>query len=193
MYDSFKRGLLDLPEVESVAFSSFGTYEMSRWTEDYTLPDGSNKLTIDGMAVTDDYFKTMEMTPTAGRFFPVDDGADAARPSSTSAWPTSTSRQGSDRPDYRVANEDKNKRWRYRVTGVVDHFRSQGEFMDPVYFMLPRYIPAPARRRQHHAQAEARTPRIFETRLNAKLKQIPQRLELHHHAAKRGAFHAQHA
>jgi putative ABC transport system permease protein len=143
IYDAFKRGLLDLPEVESVAFSSFGTYEMSRWTEEYMLPDGSNKLTIDAMAVTDDYFKTMEMTPTAGRFFSkVDDGADAA--------PTVINQRLADKyfpgkdpigQIIVVANEDKNKRWRYRVTGVVDHFRSQGEFMDPVYFMLPRYIP----------------------------------------------------
>jgi putative ABC transport system permease protein len=175
IYDAFKRGLLDLPEVESVAFSSFGTYEMSRWTEEYMLPDGSNKLTIDAMAVTDDYFKTMEMTPTAGRFFSkVDDGADAA--------PTVINQRLADKyfpgkdpigQIIVVANEDKNKRWRYRVTGVVAHFRSQGEFMDPVYFMLPRYIPASARRAYNiMLKLKPGTPRIFETRLNAKLKQI---------------------
>lgn len=176
IYDSFKRGLLDLPEVESVGFSSFGTYEMSRWTEDYTLPDGSNKLTIDGMAVTDDYFKTMDMTLTAGRFFSrQDDGADAA--------PTVINQRLADRyfpgkdpigQIIVVANEDKNKRWRYRVTGVVDHFRSQGEFMDPVYFMLPRFIPGTGKEAAYNIMLKLKpgTPRIFETRLNARLKQI---------------------
>lgn len=176
IYDAFQRGLLDLPEVESVAFSSFGAYEMSRWTEEYMLPDGSNKLTIDAMAVTDDYFKTMEMTPSAGRFFSkVDDGADAA--------PTVINQRLADKyfpgkdpigQIIVVASEDKNKRWRYRVTGVVAHFRSQGEFMDPVYFMLPRYIPGVGKEGAYNIMLKLKpgTPRIFETKLNARLKQI---------------------
>ncbi|MYM68312.1 FtsX-like permease family protein [Pseudoduganella sp. FT55W] len=176
IYDSLKRGLLDLPEVESVAFSSFGTYEMSRWTEEYTLPDGSNKLTIDAMGVTDDYFKTMDMTLTAGRAFSKqDDGADAA--------PTVINQRLADKyfpgkdpigQIIVVANEDKNKRWRYRVTGVVANFRSQGEFMDPVYFMLPRFIPGVGKEAAYNIMLKLKpgTPRIFETKLNAKLKQI---------------------
>lgn len=176
IYDAFRRGLLDLPEVESVAFSSFGAYEMSRWTEEYMLPDGSNKLTIDAMAVTDDYFKTMEMTPSAGRFFSkVDDGADAA--------PTVINQRLADRyfpgqdPIGKiivVAAKDKSKQWRHRVTGVVAHFRSHGEFMDPVYFMLPRYIPGVGKEGAYNIMLKLKpgTPRIFETKLNAKLKQI---------------------
>ncbi|MHA4870423.1 ABC transporter permease [Duganella sp. PWIR1] len=176
IFDSIKRSLLDLPEVESVAFSSFGTYEMSRWTEEYTLPDGSNVLTIDGMGVTDDYFKTMDMTPSAGRFFSkMDDGADAT--------PVVINQRLADKyfPGkdpigqlYMVQARGKEAPQRFRVTGVMAHFRSHGELMDPVYFMLPRYIPGvgPSAANNIMLKVKPGTPRIFETRLNAKLKQI---------------------
>ncbi|PPJ40618.1 ABC transporter permease, partial [Pseudoxanthomonas sp. KAs_5_3] len=56
-----------------------GTYERSRWTGEYTLPDGSHELTIDGMGISDDYFATMDMRVAQGRFFSsMDDNADAA-------------------------------------------------------------------------------------------------------------------
>ncbi|MYM26182.1 FtsX-like permease family protein [Duganella sp. FT135W] len=176
IFDSLKRGLLDLPEVESVAFSSFGTYEMSRWTEEYTLPDGSNELTIDGMGVSDDYFKTMEVTPAAGRVFStLDDGADAA--------PVVINQRLADKffPGknpigqlFVLAPREQRVQQRYRVTGVVAQFRSHGEFMDPVYFMLPRYIPGVGKDAAYNIMLKLKpgTPRIFETRLNAKLKQI---------------------
>jgi putative ABC transport system permease protein len=176
IFDSLKRGLLDLPEVESVAFSSFGTYEMSRWTEEYTLPDGSNKLTIDGMGVSDDYFKTMGMTLAAGRWFStVDDAADAA--------PVIINQRLADKyyPGKSAVGQlfilpahEKQPEQRYRVTGVVQDFRSHGELMDPVYFMLPRYIPGVGKDAANSIALKVRpgTPRIFESRLNARLKQI---------------------
>jgi putative ABC transport system permease protein len=177
VFDNFKRSLLAMPEVESVGFSSFSTYEMSRWTEEYTLPDGSGELTVDGMGVSDDYFATMDMTPVAGRFFSkMDDGADAA--------PTVINRKlaekwfpGKDpvgqlfmvRRDGRRGDGQ-----RYRVVGVVDQYRSHGEFMDPVYFMLPRWIPSNGKEAANTIVLKVHpgTPRIFEARLNAKLKQI---------------------
>jgi putative ABC transport system permease protein len=176
IYDSLKRGLLDLPEVASVAFSSFGTYEMSRWTEEYTLPDGSHQMTIDGMSVSDDYFKTMDMTVAAGRFFStVDDGADAVpvvinRRLANKFFP------GKDPVGqfYITQTHDKKTPQRYRVTGVVEDFRPHGELMDPVYLMLPRFIPGVGKDAAYSIMLKVKpgTQRIVETRLNAKLKQI---------------------
>ncbi|MES2350075.1 MAG: ABC transporter permease, partial [Pseudomonadota bacterium] len=177
VFDNFKRSLLTMPEVESVGFSSFSTYEMSRWTEEYTLPDGSGELTVDGMGVSDDYFATMDMTPVAGRFFSkMDDGADAA--------PTVINRKLAEKwfpgkepvGQLFVVRRDgrKGDGQRYRVVGVVDQYRSHGEFMDPVYFMLPRWIPGNGKEAANTIVLKLRpgTPRIFEARLNAKLKQI---------------------
>jgi putative ABC transport system permease protein len=176
VFDNFKRSLLAMPEVQSVAFSSFATYEMSRWTEEYALPDGSGKLTVDGMGVSDDYFATMDMRLIAGRFFSsADDGADAA--------PTVINRKLADKwfPGknavgqlFVVKREDNKEGQRYRVVGVVDQYRSHGEFMDPVYFMLPRWIPGVGKEATNTIALKLRpgTPRIFEARLNAKLKQV---------------------
>jgi putative ABC transport system permease protein len=176
IFENIKRSLRDLPEVESVAFSSFGTYEMSRWTEEYVLPDGSQQLTVDGMGVSDDYFAAMEMTAAQGRFFSVmDDNADAA--------PTVINRRLADKwfagknpigQIFAVQKRDKTQGQRYRVVGVVEQFRSHGELMDPVYFMLPRWIPGVGKEAANNIMIKVKpgTPRSFETRLNAKLKQI---------------------
>ena len=41
MYDQLRRSLLELPEVEQVAFAALPVYEMSRRIGDYMRPDGS--------------------------------------------------------------------------------------------------------------------------------------------------------
>ena len=176
IFDSLKRGLLDLPEVESVAFSSFGTYEMSRWTEDYSLPDGSNKVNVDGMGVSDDYFATMNMTPSAGRFFSkADDAADAT--------PVVINQRLADKffPGknplgriYIIDKRDNPAPQRFRVIGVVAEFRPHGELADPVYFMLPRYIPGVGKDAANNIMLKLKpgTPRLFEAKLNARLKQV---------------------
>ncbi|NVM78847.1 putative ABC transport system permease protein [Duganella sp. SG902] len=175
LFDNIKRSLLELPEVESVAFSSFPTYTFTRWTEDYTLPDGSAKLTIDGMAVSDDFFATMDMRLVAGRFFSrIDDGADAA--------PVVINRKLADRwfpgknpiGQLYLLPRDKEQPVRYRVVGVVEQFRSQGDYMDPVYFMLPRWVPGVAKEAASAIVLKVKpgTPRVFEAKLVTRLKQI---------------------
>ncbi|MRW87372.1 FtsX-like permease family protein [Pseudoduganella sp. FT26W] len=176
LYDSLKRALLALPEVESVAFAKFGAYEMSRWTGEYTLPDGSGELNIDGLTVSDDYFKTMEMTPLAGHWFSrADDGADAT--------PVVINRRLADKMFagkdavgqlYIEQTHGKSTPQRFRVAAVVEQFRSQGEFMDPSYFMLQRYVPGVGQEAAYNIVLKLKpgTPRLFEAKLNARLKQV---------------------
>ncbi|MYM84696.1 FtsX-like permease family protein [Duganella sp. FT50W] len=176
IFDNIKRSLLEMPEVASVAFSSFGTYEMSRWTSEYAKPDGSHVLTLDGMGVSDDYFATMDMQIAQGRFFSkMDDHADAA--------PVVINRRladqwfpGKDPLGQLYVEQTRSKKdgQRYRVVGVVEQFRSHGEYMDPVYFMLSRWIPGVGKEAAHSIMLKLKpgTPRTFETRLNARLKQI---------------------
>ncbi|MRW94300.1 FtsX-like permease family protein [Duganella sp. FT80W] len=175
IFDNIKRSLLELPEVESVAFSSFSTYVMSRWSEEYTLPDGSAKLNIEGMAVSDDFFATTDMRLVAGRFFSkVDDGADAA--------PVVINRKLADKwfpgkdpiGQLYLLPREKEAPVRYRVVGVVEQFRSQGEYMDPVYFMLPRWVPGVGKEAANNIMLKIKpgTPRVFEAKLSARLKQI---------------------
>ena len=174
MYDMLKRSLLELPEVEKVAFASFSTYEMSRWNGYYSLPDGSGRVEIDGMGVSDDFFDVMQIpAPAKGRWFSkADDAADAA--------PTVINRRLADKlfpgidavGQVFIDAETKDKPQRYRVSAVIEHFRPQGEYMDPVYFMLPRFIPGvggePAM--TILLRVKPGTPRAFEARLSTLLK-----------------------
>jgi putative ABC transport system permease protein len=177
-YDNLKRGLLDLPEVEKVAFTSFGLYEMSRWTAKYALPDGSKRASIDTLAVTDDFFAAMDMTAAEGRWFSAaDDGADAV--------PAVINRRLAERlfpgqsavGKILVESESKpteGEPQRYRISAVVEHFRSHGEYMNPVDFLLPRFIPGVGKEAAMSITLKLKpgTPRGFESKLNARLKQL---------------------
>jgi putative ABC transport system permease protein len=70
--------------------------------------------------------------------------------------------------------EAKDEPRRFRVTGVVEHFRSHGEYMDPVPFMLPRFRAGVSKNGMQAIVLKLKpgTPRIFESKLNARLKQI---------------------
>jgi putative ABC transport system permease protein len=175
MYDSLKRGLLDLPEVEKVAFTSFGPYEMSRWTGRYSLPDGSNRTEIHALAVSDDFFAAMEMTPAEGRWFSTaDDAADAAPAVVNRRLANNLFPGKSAVGQVFIDAETKDKPQRYRVSAVVEHFRSHGEYMDPVEFMLPRFIPGVGKNPAMTIMLRLKpgTPRTFESKLNARLKQL---------------------
>ncbi len=174
MYDTLKRSLLELPEVEKVAFTSFGPYEMARWNGYYSLPDGSRRVEIDGMGVSDDFFDAMQIPPAPqGRWFSkADDAADAA--------PTVINRRLADKlfPGINAVGqvfidaETKDKPQRYRVSAVTEHFRPHGEYMDPVYFMLPRFIPGVGKEPAMTIVLRVKpgTQREFEARLSARLK-----------------------
>jgi putative ABC transport system permease protein len=177
LFDQYKRALLALPEVEKVAFTSFPNYTMSRWSGDYALPDGSHRLQVDILSVTDDYFATMDMHLLAGRWFSsVDDGAEATpvvinRRLAEKLFP---GKSAVDQVYVESNDLSKTAPQRYRVTGVIDAFRSQGEYMDPHPFMLPRTVPGVGAEALPAIVLKLKpgTPRAFESRLSATLKQV---------------------
>jgi putative ABC transport system permease protein len=175
MYAELKRRLLDFPEVEKVAFISFAPYEMSRWTGDYSLSDGSRKTEVHALAVTDDFFDAMDMTPAEGRWFSTaDDGADAAPTVINRRLANSLFPGKSAVGQVFINAETKDKPQRYRVSAVVEHFRSHGEYMDPVDFMLPRVIPGVGKNPAMTIMLKLKpgTPRTFESKLSERLKQL---------------------
>ena len=175
MYDQLRRSLLELPEVEQVAFAALPVYEMSRRIGDYMHPDGSNHLRIDVQDASDDYGTVMAMPLAAGRWFSsADDGAATTavvlnRLAAERLFPGASALGqvfidgGSDAHPTR-----------YRVVGIVNHFRSHGEFMDPVPFMLPRFRPGVGDEAMSSIMLKLRrgTERAFESRLSARIKQL---------------------
>ena len=173
MYDALKRALLDLPEVEKVAFTALAPYEMSRMTWNYSLPDGSRRVESDNMTSSDDFFDVLRMTPAQGRWFSkADDGADAT--------PTVINRQLADKlfpgidavGQVFIEAEARDTPRRFRVSAVVEQFRARGEYMDPVYLAMPRFVPGVGWEKAGTILLRVKpgTPRAFEARLSARLK-----------------------
>lgn len=177
LYDNFKRTLQALPEVQTVAFQNMPLYDMSRWSGDYARADGSGRLNIDGMRVSDDFFAATDMRLAEGRWFSsIDDGADATpvvinRMLADKLWP-GRSALG----QLLIDAEAKGAPPRFRVTGVVEQFRPHGEYMTPSYFMLHRFRPGAAGEGEGAEvivlKLRPGTPRTFESTLSARLKQI---------------------
>jgi len=179
MYDQLRRSLLELPEVEQVAFAALPVYEMSRRIGDYMRPDGSHHVRIDVQDASDHYGAVMAMPLAAGRWFSsIDDGGDDAG----TPTPVVLNRLAAERlfPGttalgqlYVDGGSDPHPT-RYRVVGVVEHFRSHGEYMDPVPFMLPRFRPGVGDEAMSTIMLKLRpgTERVFESRLSARLKQL---------------------
>jgi len=173
MYDALKRALLDLPEVEKVAFTAMAPYELSRSNAYYSLPDGSRRVESDSMLSTDDFFDALQMTPAQGRWYSkADDGADAT--------PTVINRLLADKlfpgipaiGQVFIDAESRGTPQRYRVSAVVEHYRSHGEYMDPVRVVLPRFVPGVGENPPMTIMLRVKpgTPRAFEARLSARLK-----------------------
>ncbi len=176
IYDKIRRGLLALPEVEQVGFASFPVYEMSSITSKFTLPDGSRPLVSSELEVSDDFFAAAGMTLVAGNWFSAaDDGAAATpvvinRSLAAHLFPDGdpVGRRFSEK-----AHEGKATHL-YKVSGVVDEFRNQGEYMAPVNFMLKRFVPQAVDYGLNAIVLKVKpgTPRAFESTLNRQLKQV---------------------
>ena len=175
LYDRLKRSLLELPEVEAVSFSGFQLYSLSRWSANYSLPDRSHRLNIDGLEVSDDFFQATQMTLTEGRWFSSADDGDSATPVIINRRMAELMFPGrSAVGQVYIDAEAKDQPRRFRVSGVVEQFRPHGEYMDPVPFMLPRFRAGVS---AHGLQVilirlKPSTPRFVESALSARLKQI---------------------
>jgi putative ABC transport system permease protein len=172
IYDALKRALLELPEVEKVAFTAMSPYEISRMNAYFSQPDGSHRVESDMLDASDDFFDAMQMTPAQGHWFSkADDAADAI--------PTVINRRVADKlfpgipavGQVFIAGKYEGTPERYRVSAVVEQYRSHGEYMDPVNLVLPRFVPGARQPAMTIIlRVKPGTPRAFEARLSARLK-----------------------
>ncbi|MDB5933143.1 MAG: transporter permease [Massilia sp.] len=144
LYDSFKRSLEAMPEIQKVAFSTFSPYRRQIMRTDFSPPGGGARMEADMLNASDDYFGVTGMHLLAGRWYSsLDDGAATVpvvitRSMAEQLFPgqSAVGRQFSD-------SEPGEKSPRtLKVTGVVEAFRTQGELMNPVNFMFLRFAPA---------------------------------------------------
>jgi putative ABC transport system permease protein len=177
VYETIRQSLRALPEVDEVGFSGFPVYESSRMTSDFALPDGSRPLNSNMIIVNDEFPAVAGMKLAEGRWFSkADDGAaitpvvinrrlaDALFPGKSAVGQVFSEGHHSDGP--------KNTPEMFKVSGVVEEFRNQGEYMAPVNMMLVRLGQAADKYQLNVIAIKVKpgTPRGFETKLNSQLK-----------------------
>ena len=187
LYGRYERALLELPEVESVAFAAYTPYESSEWNTEFELADGSKRAVESNlMQVSDGFFGTMGVRIVEGRAFSTQDEGAAQKPVlvdrrfAEKAFPGQSA----------VGTLLTPRRWdeatgtdafkpvdQLKVVGVIDGFRNQGEFMAPKGFLFERFSPlGPADdsvpMRAMMLKLRPGTPRVFETELSRRLKLV---------------------
>ena len=175
VYDSFKRSLEAMPEVEAVAFANASPFTNATWGSGMS-PDDRRMVMTDMFGVSDAFFAVMGMTVEQGRFFSADDDGSATTPvllnrrMAGEMFPGvnpvgKTFKNGiGDSPDLRTM----------KVVGIVEEFRNKGEFMAPVNMMIERFVPDPMHQggRAMMLRLAPGTPRSFEQALTRQLKLV---------------------
>jgi len=176
IYDKLRRSLLALPEVEQVAFTRFPLYEMSSVSSEFTRPDGSGRVESAMLDVSDDFFAAAGMTLLAGHGFSAADDGAAATPAIINRRLAAQLFAGGDALGRQFTERERGGKVRhlYRVSGVIDEFRNQGEYMAPGNFMLTRFTPQTSDHSLSAIVLKVRpgTTRAFETALNRQLKLV---------------------
>jgi putative ABC transport system permease protein len=176
LYDSFKRSLEAMPEIQQVAFSTFSLYQRRIMRTEFVPPGGGPRVEADMLDASDDYFSVAGMRLLEGRWYSaVDDGAGAVpvvinRSMAERLFPgqSAVGKQFSDsEPD------DKAPRM-LKVTGVVEAFRPQGELMTPHNFIFLRFAPLAATNGVNTIMLKLHpgTERAFEAALIRQLKLV---------------------
>lgn len=187
LYGRYERALLELPEVESVAFSAYTPYENSEWNTDFEVADGSKRsVETNLMQVSDAFFGTMGVRVVEGRAFSAQDEGAPQKPVlvdrrfAEKAFPGQSaigkllSPRRWDEATGSAAFKPVNQ---VKIVGVVDGFRNQGEFMAPKGFLFERFSPLAApdesvAMRSMLLKLRPGTTRLFEAELSRRLKLV---------------------
>ena len=177
IYDKLRQSLKALPEVEEVSFTSFPVYQSSNWTSEFTLRDGKRKFVSNLFEMSDEFPAVAGMTLAEGRWFSRADDGGAEHPVVINRRLAQQLFDGKPALGQVFSeNEDDPKKAlkQFKVVGIVEEFRSQGEFMSPTGFMLVRHTTGADEGALEAIQLKVRkgTPRTFEAALNRQLKLV---------------------
>jgi putative ABC transport system permease protein len=176
IYDKLERGLRALPEVEQVAFANMSPYDNSTWRTEYYLPGSGASTTTDLMVVSDHFFDTVDMSLLEGRWFSAADEGAAQTPVVVNrrfaqAMFPGQSALGKVMSDSEPGKKDAES---LKIVGVVEDFRSHGEYMLPVNVVLSRFSPQSSKHGVATLLLKVRpgTERSFEAKLSTQLKLV---------------------
>ncbi len=175
-HDGFLRALKAMPQVENAALTTFAMFQDSSMVSRISLPDGSHGVRTNLSEAGDDFWSTMGMQLVEGRWPSAQDEGAAATATVINRRMAEQLFPGRSALDQVVAAESSDPRNadRFRIVGVIDDFRSHGDFMAPRPFMLYRHSPIQGNKMQMTLVVKMRpgTPRSFELELQRQLKQV---------------------
>jgi len=175
-HDGFLRALKAMPQVENAGLTTFAMFQDSSMVSRITLPDGSHRVRTNMSEASDDFWGTMGMQLLEGRWPSAQDEGAAATATVINRRLAEEMFPGRSALDQLVAAEssDPKNADRFRIVGVIDDFRSHGDFMAPRPFMLFRHSPIQGNKMQMTLVVKMRpgTPRSFELELQRQLKQV---------------------
>jgi len=175
IYTRLQQAVRELPEIEQAAFVSYAPYSLSSMTTHFRRSADGPQEAVQMMEVSDDFFAVNNMTPLAGQWFSAaDDGAGTVPvvinqgmaelwfPGQAAVGQTFTSSQ-QDKPGTR-----------FRVTAVVEAYRTKGELVPQEPIVLARHAPdGPLPAVQSMLlRIKPGTPRSFEAALQKQLKLV---------------------
>ncbi len=175
VYDSLRRGLMELSEVRGVAVVSFEPYVNASMNTSFKR----NGVKGDGMRTealdADDHAaKVLGLHIAEGRWFSEQDNGSAQRPAVINRMMADAMFPGERALGQVFVDGDGANAVAHRVVGVVDSYRPRGELSTPVNYVFTRLEPDPKRwdARTLVLRVAPGTERAFEKRLNERLKLI---------------------
>lgn len=175
VYDSLRRGLLELPEVSGVAFAAFEPYAMSTYTSDMRRDAKAPQVHTELIEVDDGLASVLGLRLAEGRWFSGLDNGSAARPVVINRRMAEAMFPGQRAVGQQFIDGEGGKPGvAYKVVGVLDEFRAKGEFDAPVNCAFFRFEAGKNEGdiRTIVLKVKPGTTRDFEKRLNRRLKLI---------------------
>jgi putative ABC transport system permease protein len=174
VYDTLRRGLLELPEVREVGFAAYSPYTMSTWTTSYKSSQTGTEVATHIFESSDNAAAALGIQLAAGRWFGREDDGQAAHPAVLNKRMAAVMFPGRAPLGQQFTSKEKDSLRTFRVVGLVEDFRNQGPLMAPANFVLTRFEPhtGKSRARVILIKVAPGTPRGFEAALNRRLKLV---------------------
>jgi putative ABC transport system permease protein len=174
VYDTLRRGLLELPEVREVGFAAYSPYTMSTWTTSFKSSQTGADVSTHIFESSDQTAAALGIRLVAGRWFGREDDGQAAYPAVLNKRMAAAMFPGRAPLGQQFTSKEKDSLRTFRVVGLVEDFRNQGPLMSPASFVLTRFEPhtGKSRARVILLKVAPGTTRAFEAALNRRLKLV---------------------
>lgn len=176
VHDRLLRTLQAMPQVEQAALTTFALFQDASMVSQFSLPEGGRTTRAYMVEASDQFWSTVGMKLATGRWPSQEDDGAKETPAVVNRQMAEELFPGRSALGQLVKAEssDPKNASRFRIVGLVEDFRSHGEFMSPHSFILFRHSSLDGMKTQMTLLVKMRpgTPRSFELDLQRQLKQV---------------------